>query len=157
MEDQFSKYLRLFGTIFFSAIGFILILALVLIGLRYVLVVLDYIPWFRYVYFTLMLLIPAGLFLSIFSIFFSRTKTHPSKIIRLSSLIFFVLIMATWIIVLVFDCITFFKNGYPDIDKYNSYNLLYLVFNVFSIFFIGVVQALALPNEKDWMDKYTDK
>ncbi len=154
METQLGKFIRLFGNIFFSAIGFILLIVFFLLGLRLVLGAIDYIPWISFVYMSFMLLIPATLFVTVFVIFYKRTKIHPVKIVRWLSNIIFLLAISSWIIILVNDGITFFKNGYPDIDKYFSYNLLFLVINVGVIFFTGVIQALSTAKEKDWMDKH---
>ena len=154
METQFGKFIRLFGNIFFSAIGFILFIVLLLLGLRLVLGAIDYIPWISFVYMSFMLLIPATLFVTVFVIFYKRTKIHPVKSIRWLSNIIFTLAISSWIIILVNDGITFYKNGYPDIDKYFSFNLLFLVINVGLIFFTGVIQALGNTKEKDWMEKH---
>jgi hypothetical protein len=156
MEDQFSKYIRLFGNIFFSFWGFILILILLLLGLRYLMGALDYMSWFRYVYMCGMLLLPSGLFIGVFMIFFKRTKTHPAKYVRWLSNIIFTVEILLWLVVLVIDFLNFFKNGYSDIDKYYSYQLILLSSSVATVFLTGVVQALTTAKEKDWMDKYVN-
>ena len=156
MEDQFSKYLRLFGNILFSFIGFILISALILLGLRWLMGALDYMSWFRYVYMCCMLLLPAGLFISVYVIFFKRTKKHPAQFVRLFSNLLFAVGILMWITLLVIDFVNFFTNGYQDIDKYFSFHLLVLTSNVAVVFLTGVLQALTTAKEKDWMEKYAD-
>jgi hypothetical protein len=156
MEDQFSKYLRLFGNILFSFIGFILLSALLLLGLRFLMGALDYMSWFSYIYMCCMLLLPAGLFISVYMIFYKRTKNHPVKIVRLLSNLLFAVGILIWIVLLVIDFVNFFKNGYQDIGKYFSYQLLPLTSNVAVVFLTGVMQALTTAKEKDWMEKHAD-
>ena len=154
MGDQFGKFIRLFGNIFFSFIGFIVLISLLLLGLRFFMGALDYLSWLRYFYLSLMLLIPSVLFITVFTIFFKRTKFHPSKPVRIISDTIFISAILSWLVVLGFDSIQFLKHGYPDIDKYYSYNMLYLVINVATIFIVGVIQALTTAKEKDWMEKH---
>ncbi len=156
MEDQLSKFIRLFGNIFFSFIGFILLSAISLLGLRLLMGVLDYMSWFSYVYMCFMLILPPGLFITVYWIFFKRTKRHPSGFVRFFSNLIFLTGLLMWVVLMVLDFLTFFNSGYQDIDKYNSYQLLILASNVTAIFFTGVVQALTVPKEKDWMEKYAD-
>jgi hypothetical protein len=156
MGDQFGKFIRLFGNIFFSFIGFIVLISLLLLGLRFFMGALDYLSWFRYFYLSLMLMIPSVLFITVFVIFLKRTKFHPSKLVRIISDTIFVSAILSWLVVLGFDSIQFLKNGYPDIDKYFSYNLLYLVINVATIFIVGIIQALTTAKEKDWMERRGD-
>ena len=156
MGDQFGKFIRLFGNIFFSFIGFIVLISLLLLGLRFFMGALDYLSWFRYFYLSLMLMIPSVLFITVFIIYFKRTKFHPSKPVRIISDTIFVSAILSWLVVLVMDSIQFLKHGYPDIDKYYSYNLLYLVINVTTIFIVGIIQALTTAKEKDWMERRVD-
>jgi hypothetical protein len=118
---------------------------------------LDSISWFSYVYIAFMLIVPAAVFISVFSIFFKKTKCHPSGIVRMISKAVFIVGILGWIIALVMDAFIFIKKGYTDIDKYNSYNLLFIASNGFVIFLIGIIQALTTEKEKDWMDKYKDQ
>jgi hypothetical protein len=154
MEDQFAKFLRLFGNIFFAFLGFVVALMLLMFGLRLLLSGLDYIPWFTYFYMSLMLLIPPALFVSVFTIFFNRTKKHPSKAIRIFSSLLFIVAIICWIIALSLDFVAFFKDASPEISHYYSYNLLFLVSNAGLIFFTGILQALTTEKEKDWMEKH---
>lgn len=154
MEDKFSKFLRLFGTIFFTLVGFILVFVLLMLLLRLIVGSLDYIPWFTYVYMSFFILIPSSLFLSVYFIFFKRTFKYKSKPIRFISGFLFSIGMLSWITVLTIDCIEFLKNGYSEIARYYSYNLLFLFINIGMIFFIGVMQALGAEKEKDWMEKH---
>ena len=156
MEDQFSKYLRLFGKIFFSALGLVIGLLLSLVVLRYFFGMLDQLSWFSYLFSAFIIFLPGVFFLIVFLLFFKRTLSHPSKGSRLLSYVFFMMAIFAWLYVLFIDTITFFKQAYTDIDKYRSYQLLFLASNVALIFFIGVLQALTTNKETDWMEKYRD-
>ena len=153
MGDRFGKFLQLFWNIFFSVIGFIILLSLILLALKYFMGALDYFHWFRNFYLSLILLVPSVLFTTVFVIYFKRTKSHQSKAIRLISNFIFITAILSWLLVVVLDSIQFINKGSADIDKYYSYNLLYLVINVASIFFVGIIQALSAPKEKDWMER----
>ncbi len=157
MEDRFSKFLRLFGNVMLLAIVLILLPFLILLLLRVVMGSLDSISWFSYIYIAFMLILPAAVFISVFTIFFKKTKYHPSRFVRGISKAVFITGILGWIIALVLDASTFFKKGYTDIDKYNSYSLLFIASNGFVIFLIGIIQALTTEKEKDWMDKYKDQ
>ena len=107
MEDHFGKYLRLFGTIFFSVIGFIVVLALLLLGIKLVFGLMSYIPWITYVYMVFILLVPSGLFIPAYFIYLKRTVDHPNKTIRFISYLIFTAAIITWSVFLVLDMITF--------------------------------------------------
>ncbi|MEI2750179.1 MAG: hypothetical protein V9E88_15640 [Ferruginibacter sp.] len=153
MEDQQGKYLRLFGTMFFVFIGFIVSILLVLTGLRFFFGLFKFIPWFTYIYIVFILLVPSALFISVYLIYFKRSKFHPSKSVRIISNVFFITALACWAFCLGRDMITFFQKGYTDIGRYFSYNMIFLVANVAGIFLIGVLQALTTAKEKDWMER----
>ena len=153
MEDQFGKYLRLFGTIFFSVIGFIIALVLLMLGIKLLFGLMSYIPWFTYVYMVFIILVPSGLFIPAYIIYFRRTVSHPSKIVRWGSYFIFSIAICTWAIFLVLDMITFFNYAYNAIGMYRSYDMLFLAANVACFFIVGVVQAFTAVKEKDWMER----
>ena len=153
MEDHFGKYLRLFGTIFFSFIGFIIAMILLLLGIKLLFGLMSYIPWFTYVYMIFIILVPAGLFIPAYLVYFKRTVSHPNKTIRLISFLIFTVAILTWSIFLVLDMITFFKHAYNAIGMYRSYDMLFLAANVACFFIIGVMQAFTAVKEKDWMER----
>jgi hypothetical protein len=153
MEDTFGKYLRLFGTLFFTFIGFIIAFILLMLGIRGFFGLLSYIPWFTYVFMVLILMFPASLFISAYIIYFIKTKTHPSKIIRTISYSLFSVALLFWAYFFVSDLILFFRHFYNTIDMYSTYNLLFLAINVGCFFFIGVMQAFTTEKEKDWMER----
>jgi phosphoglycerol transferase MdoB-like AlkP superfamily enzyme len=154
MEDNLSKYLRLFGNIFFTFVGFLVAFVLVFLALRFTVGWLDRIPWFAYFYMLLILFLPAALFVSVFVIYFLKTKSHPSKSVRIFSQIIFIAFILGWGVSFVLDILGFYKNQSSDIDHYYSYGLWWLVANVASIFLIGIVQALSTEKEKDWLEKH---
>ncbi len=153
MEDHFGKYLRLFGTIFFSVIGFIVVLALLLLGIKLLFGLMSYIPWITYVYMVFILLVPSGLFIPAYFIYLKRTVDHPNKTIRFISYLIFTAAIITWSVFLVLDMITFFKHGYAAIGMYRSYDMIFLAANVTCFFLVGVMQAFTTAKEKDWMQR----
>lgn len=153
MEDQFGKYFRLFGTIFFTFIGFILALILLMLGIKLLFGVLSYIPWLTYLYILLIVIFPATLFTAVYIIFIRKTRKHPSAPVRWLSYIVFTVALICWAYFFGYDLYLFFKHFYTTIDKYYTYNLLFLSLNVGCIFLFGVIQALTTAKEKDWMEK----
>ena len=152
--DQHGKYIRLFGTLFFTFIGFIVALILILLGLRVVFGVLSYIPWLANIFTLFIICVPAALFISVFIIYFFRTKTHPSLPARIFSYIIFAAALASWAYAWVSDLITFFTHYYMAVGEYMSYNMIYLVANVLALFFVAMIQGLSTKKEVDWMEKH---
>ena len=152
MEDN-GKYLRLFGTLFFTFIGFIVALFLIMFGLKVLFGVLNYIPWFSAMFTLLIVCVPSVLFITVYLIYFKQTKTHFSSAVRYFSYSVFTIAIASWLYFWVLDFIIFFKMHYNGISEYNCYNLAFLSANVFAIFFVGIVQALKAKKEVSWMDR----
>lgn len=156
-DDTYAKYIRLSGTIFFSFIGFIIAFVLLLLSFRLFFGLLSYIPWLVYMYMLFIICVPASLFLSVYFIFLRRTPRHPSRIVRFLSYGIFSIAILIWMYVFVTDIILFFTFHHQDIAPYSSYNLLFLASNVGLIFLMGIIQALTLPAEPDWMEKRKKK
>jgi hypothetical protein len=154
MEDQFGKYLRLFGTIFFSVIGFIIAFVLLMLGVKLLFGLMSYLPWFTYMYMIIIVLVPAALFISCFIIYFKRTISHPNKPIRYISYAIFTVALISWGIVLVADLSIFIKHAYGTIGMYYSYDMIFLSANVATFFIVGIMQAFTTPKEKDWLEKH---
>jgi amino acid transporter len=148
-----DKYVRLFGTILFTFIGFIVALALLILGLRFIFGVLDYMPWFSVLFTLLIVCVPAVLFITVYIIYIKHTKPHSSKAAKVFSYIVFAIALAAWLYYWVQDFIIFFKHHYNSIAEYNCYNLAFLSANVGLIFLVGIVQALSTKKEVDWMEK----
>lgn len=155
MEEN-GKYLRLFGTMFFMFIGFILAIILILVGLKFFFGLLSYIPGVVHLFTLFIICVPAVLFISVYLIFFKRTATHPSRPARIFSYILFTLALAAWAFFFVSDLIIFFRHLYTTVGEYMSYNLIFLAANVFLIFLVGIIQALTVKKEPDWLDRKRD-
>ena len=153
MDDQFGKYIRLFGTLFFTLIGFIVSLLLLMLGLRLFFGLLSYIPWFTYIYMIFIIMVSSALFISVFIVYMRRTAFHPSRIIRYISYSLFSIALLAWGVCLFLDLKTFFTYAYVEIGKYNSYNMIFLASNVACIFLVGIMQAFTTAKEKDWMER----
>lgn len=157
MEDRFAKYLQLSFGLFVSILGFLVAIILLLLGFKYAFRLLDYIPWFVYLFVIFIIIVPATLFGTIFTIYFKRTKTHPSVAVRFISQGFFAVALLCWAAAFVMDMITFFKTGAREVSSYYSYNIFLLTASVAVIFLIGVMQALTSEKEKDWMERRNDR
>lgn len=153
MEDRYSKYFQLLFNLFFTFLGFIVSLAIILVGLKYIFRLVDYIPWFVYMYMMFIIIVPASLFITIFLIYRKRTAQHPSKGVRIISYTVFLIALLCWCAAFIADMFTFFKSGSREITNYYSYNIFLLTGSVASIFIIGVIQALSTEKEKDWLEK----
>jgi hypothetical protein len=157
MDDQFGKYLRLFGSLFFLVIGFVFALILLLIGVRLLFGLMSYIPWFTYVYIIFILLIPAALFITAYLIYFKRTAKHPNKIVKWISYFLFSAALVAWVIFLIMDIGIFYKHVYTSIGMYYSYDMIFLIANVACFFLVGVMQAFTTTKEADWMERDRSK
>lgn len=155
MEDN-GKLFRLFGTLFFTFLGFLLALFLIMVGLRLIFGVLDYMPWFSVMFTLFVVCVPAVLFLTVYFIYFKQTGGHFSKSVRVFSYIVFTVAVAAWLYFWAKDLIIFFKYHYNGISEYNCYNLAFLSANIFAIFFVGIVQALKAKKEIPWMERERD-
>ena len=153
MDDQFVKYSKLLSAIFLLFIGFLLAFALIILAVRLLFGLFNYIPWASYIYMVFIVAAPALLFISVFSIFFKRTLKHPSAVAKYFSLLVFSIALLLWGYTLYTDMILFSKKFYVDAAKYNSYQFWMLVGSVLTIFFTGMIQALTTEKEKDWLEK----
>jgi chromate transport protein ChrA len=152
MKDD-GKYIRLFGTIFFSFMAFIAAFALLMIGLKYTFRILDHIPWFSLMFTLFIICVPAVLFITVYLIYIQHTKPHTSKAAKIFSYIIFAIALAAWAYYWFLDFIIFFKHHYSSIGEYNCYNLAFLAGNVGIIFLVGIVQALSTKKELGWMER----
>lgn len=153
MEDRFGKYIRLFSSLFFLVIGFIVGVILLMLLLRLFFGLLSYIPWVTYIYMGFIILVPAALFMPAFIIYFRRTASHPSKLVKWVSYAVFSIALLAWSVFLVMDVAVFFKHAYTTIGMYRSYDMIFLAANVACFFLIGVMQALTADKESDWMER----
>ncbi len=153
MEDKYGKYVQLTFHLFFTFIGFIVALVLLLLGLRLLFGILDQIPVLVYVYMLTIILVPAAVLVTVFLIFMKRSIRFPRPVVKWISLILFSAALLAWGIVLVLDLGTFFRTNAREIASFYSYNVIFLSLNVATIFLVGVMQALSAEKEKDWMEK----
>jgi hypothetical protein len=153
MEEN-GKFIRLFGLIFYSFVGFLLALGLIMIGLKYTFRALDHMRWFSLLYTFFIVCFPAILFLFVYIVYAKRTVHHTSKPARYFSYIIFCIAIIAWVYFLILDLFTFFKHFYTNIDRYETYNLAFLSANIGLIFLVGIVQALSTKKEVHWMDKH---
>ncbi len=157
MDDQFVKYSKLLSAIFLLFMGVLLVFALIILAVRLLFGLFDYIPWASYIYMVFIVAAPALLFISVFSIFFKRTLKHPSPVAKYFSLLVFAIALLLWVYTLYTDMVLFSKKYYVDAAKYNSYQFWMLVGSVLAIFFTGLIQALTTEKEKDWLEKRKER
>lgn len=152
MDDN-GKYIRLFGMLFFSFVGFIVALVLIMLGLRLFFGVLSYVPWFNNLYILFIVCVPAILFITVYLIYYKRTKQLSSMGVKVFSYIVFFAALAAWAIFWVLDLIKFFKYNYNAISDYYTFNLAFLASNVLAIFLVGIVQAFNSKKEISWIER----
>lgn len=155
MQDN-GKYLRLFGTLFFTFIAFVAGLILLMLSLRLFFGLLSYIPFITYVFMLFIICVPACLFIPVYIIFYKRTRSHRSPGAKIISYIIFAVALIGWIYFFVIDMMIFFKHYYNAVGEYMSYNMFWLAANVFAIFLVGIIQALTSAKEPDWLDRERD-
>ncbi len=152
--DTYGKYIRLFGNIFFTFIGFIVLMILIMLGCRLFFDLLSFLPWTVYIYMLFIITVPAAIFIPVYVVYFRRTKRHPSLAVRYVSYGIFTIALLLWAIAFASDIFDFFKHYSATIASYKSYELYFLAANVAAIFFVGILQALTMTKEVDWMEKY---
>ena len=154
MNDP-GKYIRLFGTLVLSFIVFILVLILLFLGIRLVFGFVNELSWFTYVFSVFVLSVPATIFLTAYTIFYFRTKKHPSKAVRIISSILFVTFICAWVFFYISDMIAFFTKGQTQIVETKSWNIIFVVASISCLFIVGIIQALSAPKEQDWLERTT--
>lgn len=157
MEDRYTKYFNLSLRLLVTFVVFIVALILLMLGMRLIFGLLDQIPWFVFLYTLFILLVPGALFISIFIIYFRRTRQHRSAVVRGISYTVFAIALVAWLGCVGLDLIQFFKSHARQIAGYYSYNMFLLAGSVIAIFLIGVLQALSAEKEKDWMEKRRER
>lgn len=152
-----EKKVKLFLNMFLAGVAFLLALVLLFFFMKLVFGVLGYMSWLDYVFAVFMVCVPAVLFITAFSIYFVRSKSYPVKSVRWISLPLIGIAAVGWMVLFVRDIIHFFQTHKIDIGHYWSYEKVWLVSSVALIFILGIVQALSLPREPDWMEKAAEK
>jgi len=152
MEDRFTKYSKLYILIFLLFLSVPVLLGLVVAAFYGVSKLVS--STIADISFGLCIVsIAPALFMSVYYIFFKRTRNHPVETVKLISRILFVAGFATSLFVLLYDMRAFFTKYSTDIANYLGYSLAYLAGNVAMLFIIAIVQALTTSKEVDWMDR----
>ena len=152
MNDP-GKYIRLFGTLILGFLGFILALILLFLSLRLVFGFVNELSWFTYVFSVFVLSVPATIFITAYTIFYFRTKKHPSEAVRLISSILFIIFICAWIFFYISDMVAFFAKGQTQIVDTKSWNIIFVVASISCLFIVGIIQALSSPKELDWLER----
>lgn len=152
MNDP-GKYIRLFATLILGFIGFIIALILLFLGIRLVFGFVNELSWFTYVFSVFVLSVPATIFITAFTIFYFRTRQHPSRGIRIMSTIIFGVFICAWIFFYISDMIAFFTKAQTQIVDTKSWNIIYVVASISCLFIMGIIQALGAPKEPDWLER----
>ncbi len=153
MPDTYGKYLRLLSLILLLFIGIIGFFALLLFVFKWFFRLIDMASVTSSIYLFVMLLIPAAIFISIYSVFYKRTKKYPNKTIRIISNVIFMAGIISWLLSVGVDMVTFFNTGNADTSYYHSFDKWMLIPNGVAIFVAGIIQALAMPEDKDWVNR----
>lgn len=156
MDDRFIKYTKL------SVIIFLLFLAIplsfsLLFGVFYGFSAIISSGPVDILFEIFIVSLPAVLFCTVYAIFYTRTKSHPSKAVRYISNFFFALCTIISLYALITDLLTYFHIHLRDITGYQCFTVWFLAGNISTIFLIGVVQAFTTKKEKDWMDKAKER
>jgi hypothetical protein len=154
MENRFEKFFQLFGGLFFTFVGAIISIILIMLGIKLLMSGLDQISWMTYLYMSTMILIPPAIFISGFTIFLFRTHKHPNKFARWFSYPIFLATIISWVAIFVRDFRYFLQTKEGEIGYYYCFSLYCLGASMALIFLMGIIQALAMPAEKDWLEKH---
>ena len=152
-QPALEKYLQLLGLLLLSAIGLTLAFILLLVGFRGLFGIFNSLPWVAFIYRSLLLIVPFAVFVPVYVIFFRRSATHPVAAVRIISRLLFIAAIISWVYALGSDLLAFGANKSMTIEGYLSFDLFFLAGHVAAIFFVGIVQALSMPTEPDWMDR----
>ena len=152
MEDRFTKYSKLYILIFLMFLSVPVLLGLVVAAFYGVSKIVSSTVTDIIFGLGIVSLTPA-IFLSVYYIFFKRTKHHPVAAVRIISKIIFAIGFITSLAVLVYDMLAFFTKYSTDIASYLGYRLSFLAGNVSILFILAIVQALTTNKEVDWMDR----
>lgn len=163
MEDNLSKFLKIAGLVLLSLLIFLIAVALLVVGLRFIFGLFGHMPWVVLFYKMVILVLPAALFINVYIYFFRITKRHSSRSARNISFFVFAVAVLTLILAYGYDLRSFITLSGRDtsagstVRNYLSYHTVFLSAHVLCLILIGVLQALAAPAEKDWLEKAREK
>ena len=152
MDDQFTKYSKLYVLIFLLFLSVPVTLGLI-VAAFYGISKLVSSSVVDIIFGLGVVTMAPALFSAVYVIFFKRTKNHPVAWVRIISKILFVAGFAVSIFVLVTDMLSFFTKFDTDIDGYRCFSLPYMAGNVAMLFLIAIIQAFSTNKEVDWMDR----
>ena len=150
-EEKIGRYIRLFANIFFSFVFLLLFLVAIFFLIKYVFGFLDSFSFTEIFFRSVMILAPGIFFLSVVLYYWKRTRKVLAPVARYISFIIFAVMLAAWVYSMISDMIIFSKHGYDDIKRYFSFSLTMLAGSIGLIFLVGMIQALAEPEEEDWL------
>ena len=154
MESTSGKYLKILVGVFLTLVSLLLAITVLLFIFKTVFGWLEHIPYFSLIFTLFALLVPVSIFGFAYLVFMKKTRYHPKKGVKWVSYIFFVLALLGWAIIAGVDLYRYFTQFYQDIGKYLSFNKYILIPSVFGLFLFGMIQALSMPGEPDWMNKH---
>lgn len=152
MEDRFIKYSKLYALIFLLFLCVPVLLGLLIAAFYGISKIVSSTVADITFGLGVVTLAPA-VFMSVYFIFFKRTKNHPVAVVRIISKILFVAGFLISLAVLVYDMRSFFTKYSTDIAGYLGFSLTYMAGNVAILFLIAIMQALTTSKEVDWMDR----
>lgn len=156
MQSTLNKYSSILLGVFLTLLGVLLFVALLMLVLRFIMGILDQVPYFSLVFMLFTILVPFSVFTFAYGMFWKKTKSHPNKSTRLFSYIIFALVITAWFYFLGTDVYRFFKYNYDSIGNYISFDMWVLAGSVAGLYLVGMIQALSAPKEKNWLDKYSE-
>ncbi len=152
MEDRFIKYSKLYALIFLLFLSVPVLLGLAIAAFYGISKLVS--STIADIVFGLgVVSLAPAVFMTVYYIFFKRTKKHPAQAVKIISYILFIIGFVTSLVVLVLDMISFFTRFNTDITGYHGLSLTYLAGNVGALFLIAIVQAFTTNKEVDWMDR----
>jgi hypothetical protein len=152
MDDRFIKYTKLSIIIFLLFLAVPLMFSLVF-GVFYGLSAIISSRPIDIVFEIFIISCPAILFSTVYTIFFIRTKSHPSVIVKYISYFIFVSGIALSCYFLITDLLKYFTKPNANVTDYHSFGMIFLSGNIAAIFLTGVMQAFTTKKEKDWMER----
>ena len=152
MEDKFTRYTKLYILIFLMFLSIPVIFALVIGALYGFSKIVSSAP-VDIVFELLIIAIPPAIFSTAYIIFFSRTRKHPAKAIRIISITLFIIGLICCLVVLVMDMVSFFKYRGLDVNEFKCFGILFLAGNIGGLFLIAILQAFTTKKEQDWLEK----
>ncbi len=153
MEDRFIRYSKLYALIFLLFLSVPVFIGLI-VFLFYGVSKLVSSTITDIIFGLGIVTIPAALFLTVYLIFFRRTKHHPASWVRYISYAFFAAGTVFSVYVLVKDLVSFFGRYSTDIADYRSYSLVHLAGSIAGLFIIALLQAFTTNKEADWIEKH---